>query len=296
MTYPFFMNPNDNPGIALVSTPLNNTNFHTWSCAMLVSLCSKNKPGFVLDTISCPKDTYRLLMVWDQCNTIVMSWITNSLEPDIAQSIMWMDSAADIWHELNDRYHQGDELENFLPLPSCSCTNTCTCNLFPKIWEYRENDYGIRFLKGLNEQYSSVRSYIMLMEHLPTINKVFSMLIQQECKFFSHTEELKTVAAVSNSSRGFGRGSFLGSGRGFDGGGRGFKICTHYNKLVDVCFKKHGYPPNYPQSNSDDSKNCSATSLDIEDALVPNNSNSSSLDNATQVFTLDQLKASLALL
>ncbi|XP_073219713.1 uncharacterized protein [Cicer arietinum] len=263
MLDPFFMHPSDNSGLALVSPPLNNTNFHSWSRAMLVSLRSKNKSGFVLGTIYRPKDTDRLSMAWDRCNTMVMSWITNSLEPNIAQSIMWMDSAAEIWHELNDRYHQGDifrisdlqeeiyglrqgdssitiyftnlkklwqELENFFPLPSCSCTPTCSCNLLPKIREYRENDYVIRFLKGLNEQYSPVRSQIMLMEPLPTISKVFSMLLQQERQFFSHTEELKTVAAVSNHSRGFGRGSSLGSGRGSGGRGRGYKICTHCNK------------------------------------------------------------------
>ncbi|XP_004515732.1 uncharacterized protein [Cicer arietinum] len=289
MLDPFFMHPSDNPGLTLVSPPLNNTNFHSWSRAMLVSLRSKNKTGFVLGTISRPKDTDRLSMAWDRCNTMVMSWITNSLELDIAQSIMWMDSAVEIWHELKidiikEIYFRFQTYKKkFMVLGK----------------GIQRDDYVIRFLKGLNEQYSPVRSQIMLMEPLPTISKVFSMLLQQERQFFSHTEELKTVAAVSNHSRGFGRGSFLGSGRGSGGCGRGYKICTHCNKsghTVDVCFKKHGYPPNYPRSNSGASNNCSSTSPDIEDAHTSATSDSSSLDNATQVFTLDQQNALLALI
>ena len=72
------------------------------------------------------------------------------------------------------------QLENFRPIPSCLCNIPCSCTMIPTIKSYRDNDYVIRFLKGLNDQYATVRPQIMLMEHLLTINKVFSFLIQQE--------------------------------------------------------------------------------------------------------------------
>lgn len=35
---------------------------------------------------------------------------------------------------------------------------------------------------GLNKQYQNVKSHILLMKHLPTINKVLSIVLQKERK------------------------------------------------------------------------------------------------------------------
>lgn len=44
---------------------------------------------------------------------MVMFWITNSISPEISQSILWMDSIKQIWDEFHDRYHQGDVFRIF---------------------------------------------------------------------------------------------------------------------------------------------------------------------------------------
>jgi len=41
-------------------------------------------------------------------------------------------------------------------------------------------NYAIRFLTGLNENFSVVKSQILLMDPLPSMNKIFSMVIQHE--------------------------------------------------------------------------------------------------------------------
>ncbi|QHN88769.1 uncharacterized protein DS421_16g566250 [Arachis hypogaea] len=46
--------------------------------------------------------------------------------------------------------------------------------------QYRLQSYMIRFLRGLNDQYASVCSHIMLLKPLPDVNTVFSLLLQQE--------------------------------------------------------------------------------------------------------------------
>ena len=124
-----------------------------------------------------------------------------------------METASDIWITLKKRYYQGDvfhisdlqeelyllkqgdatittyfkklkgliqELDHFHPIPSCPCAVICSCELIPIVKSYREGDYVIRFLKGLHEQYSTVRSNIMMMDPLLDLDKVFSILIQQE--------------------------------------------------------------------------------------------------------------------
>lgn len=73
-----------------------------------------------------------------------------------------------------------DEILNYRPLPTCSCINPCNCGAIITFETYQKNDYVIWFLKGLNEKFTNARSQIMLMESLPSINKVFSLVVKQE--------------------------------------------------------------------------------------------------------------------
>lgn len=178
------MHPSDNPWHVIVTPTLTNQNYHTWSRSLKMSLHSKNKLGFIDGTLLRPPTTERNSMAWDRCNTMVMAWITNSISPEIVESILWMEIAKEIWDELKERYHQGDifriselqekiyafwqgdqnitqyftmlkkiwqELDNFLPLPTCICVIPCSCSMLTTIKSYIDNDQVIRFLKGLNE-------------------------------------------------------------------------------------------------------------------------------------------------
>lgn len=98
----YYMHPNDNPGISIVSPHLNNLNYHSLSRSVDVALHSKNKLGFLDRTLKCPDDSDWLTLVWDMCNTMVMAWVTNSIDIDIAQSILWMETVHKIWVELRE--------------------------------------------------------------------------------------------------------------------------------------------------------------------------------------------------
>src|ERR1044072_9429932 len=76
-----------------------------------------------------------------------------------------------------------EELENYRPLHSCICPVKCSCLAAGSIREHRNQDYVMRFLTGLNEQFGAVKSQILLMEPLPSINRVSSMILQQERNF-----------------------------------------------------------------------------------------------------------------
>ena len=198
---PYYLHPNENPSLILVSPPLTGSNYHHWARAMMMALMSKNKFQFVDGSISVPDKKDLLFPAWQRCNNMVLTWINRSLSPSIAQSVIWINKAVDVWNDLKERFSHGDifrvaelqeelyqfkqgdlsvsdyftkmkiiwdELNNFRPLPDCSC---CAKS-------YIQQDYVIRFLKGLNDRFTNVRSQIMLMEPLPSINKVFSLIIQ----------------------------------------------------------------------------------------------------------------------
>jgi hypothetical protein len=93
---PYFLHSNENPGLVLVTPLLSGPNYHSWSRAMTMALRSKNKIQFVTGTLPRPNDEDHDSVAWDRCNTMIMSWLSNSVDPEISQSILWMDSAAEI--------------------------------------------------------------------------------------------------------------------------------------------------------------------------------------------------------
>ncbi|XP_057730046.1 uncharacterized protein LOC130945330 [Arachis stenosperma] len=230
-----------------------------------------------------------LYEAWDRCNDYIVSWITLALSPEIAQSVIWHDVAGDLWRDLKHMYSQGDifkmdkiddelstikkgelsvltnftklkaiweELENLRPIPPCvTCAATnCACGL-EIVRKYREDAYVVRFLKGLNEVYSYVKSQVMLMKPVPKIDEAFSLLLQQE-RQIHQTEPILNVRTLRNASSNTpqanrGRGRDRGAGRRRGKGTS--KQCSYYGKtdhLVDVCYKKHGMPPHFKQGGT----------------------------------------------
>ncbi|XP_019427180.1 PREDICTED: uncharacterized protein LOC109335501 [Lupinus angustifolius] len=170
---PYYIPPNESPGAILVSKPLNGNNYHSWSRAMWMSLKTKNKLQFIDGSLLKPSIEDPSFNTWDRVNTLVVSWLTQSIDASIVQSILWMETATEIWQDLHERYYQGDayrisqllceiytykqgnlsiaayhnhikglwqELDNFRPIPGCSCTHRGRCNLIPTIKGYKEND------------------------------------------------------------------------------------------------------------------------------------------------------------
>ena len=97
---PFFLHPSENPGLMLVSSPLTETNYHAWCRAMTMALVSKNKLGFADGSIVKPEPEDSLRIPWERNNTMVLSWISRSLSPEIYQSILYMDLASAVWTDL----------------------------------------------------------------------------------------------------------------------------------------------------------------------------------------------------
>ena len=219
---PFYLHPNESPSLVLASVPLSESNFHSWQRSMKMSLLTKNKLGFVDGSIQEPDANSTIHPFWRRCNTMVLAWIVRSLTPAIAQSVLWIDNARTLWDELQERFSQADlfrvsdlqeeifsfrqgdhsvtsyftslkilldEFDVLLPVPSCTCNANCTCHALQQVKTQRNTLQVARFLKGLSDQYSGVRSQIMLMSPLPTLNKVFGLIVQQERQFLAETGE-----------------------------------------------------------------------------------------------------------
>jgi len=148
----------------------------------------------------------------------------------------------------------------------------------------------------------------MLMDPVPSIGKVYSLLVQQERQGFVPLDKSKLLAISNNSFSGnfsYGRGNMNASrGRGDWGGktsggrGKGIRVCSFCgrpNHTVDTCFKKHGFPPHHQQENS--INNCTNVSANEKEQNLTNfedDQNHSSTEKLS--FIYEQHKALLPLL
>ncbi|KZV39960.1 hypothetical protein F511_15622 [Dorcoceras hygrometricum] len=274
LSSPYYLQNGDHPGLLLVFNLLARSNYNTWSRAMIVALTAKNKLGFIDNSIDKPRYDDLLYGSWTRCNSMVISWILNSVTRDIADSLMYMPTAREIWIDLHDIFHESndprvyqikkllnglqqgsmdissyytklrilwDELRDYQP------TSVCNCGSMKESITYQKQECVMHFLMGLNESYAQIRAQVLMMEPLPIISKVFALVVQEERQRSIHHAVAKTsidhpVSLNNVSSTTAPKVSKLG---------RGDKVvCSHChfrNHTVDKCYKLHGYPPGHPK-------------------------------------------------
>jgi hypothetical protein len=197
-----FIHSLDHSGLLLVTKRLNGDNYPIWKRSMIIALTAKNKIGFVNGSIETPSQATKPadFALWERCDKMVLSWLLNAVEPDLAKGAVYADTARDIWKDFEDRFSQGnapriyqiqkaiafhtqgsmpvsnyytklkgywDKLTFYRGTPSCSCNGMKEYNKF------KEQDQIMQFLMGLNDSYNVVRGQILLMKELLSVREVY---------------------------------------------------------------------------------------------------------------------------
>lgn len=118
---------------------------------------------------------------------------------------------------------------NFCPIPTCDATPAESCKRVQLFKNYRDCDSVLCFLHGLNESFAYAKSHILNLDPLPSLDRVFSMILQQERQL--HVGVLPTpiaftAQAPSNTSQGRSKAPFR-----FNSIKQGHaRLCTHCNR------------------------------------------------------------------
>ncbi|CAK9158903.1 unnamed protein product [Ilex paraguariensis] len=70
-----------------------------------------------------------------------------------------------------------EELSNYRP--NCSC-GKCSCGGVKNLNNHHQMEYIMSFLMGLDDSFSQVRGQLLLMDPMPSITRVFSLIVQEE--------------------------------------------------------------------------------------------------------------------
>ncbi|WVY93987.1 hypothetical protein V8G54_033075 [Vigna mungo] len=282
---PLYLHPGENLALVLVTPLLTENNFHQWERDMVVALETKNKERFIDDTLSCPPPTDPLHEAWRRSNRMVV--LAHLVDDSFDQAIY-------IWRDLKDRFshadkfrisdlqdqilacRQGDlsvseyytklkilwkELELYRCVLTYTCSTQCACGLLSKLHKEQEDDYVIRFLRGLNESYAQVHSQIMILDPMPSIVKT-----------------INSSASKHNSKN-----------------TKFCEKCKKANHTIETCYFRIGFPAGYRKNKPHNKASASLVEIDST-APIQHLDLDGNPPNDQFTFSKDQYQAILALL
>ncbi|RVW86850.1 hypothetical protein CK203_035988 [Vitis vinifera] len=227
--HPLFLHHSDQPGAVLVSQPLMEDNYTTWVQSMDMALTIKNKKGFVDGTLNRPTHNPNEQQQWDRCNILVKTWLLGAISKEISNSVIHCKDARTMWLELQEQFSHTNTVQLFNienAIHECAQgTGTvtsfftklkglwdekdalcgfppCTCATAAEVKTYMETQKTMKFLMGLGDNYATVRSNIIGMDPLPTVNKAYAMALRHE----KQAEASNGKVAVPNEAFAFSVG------------------------------------------------------------------------------------------
>lgn len=150
-----------------------------------MALLAKYKLSFVDDTIFVPTADDLFYSAWVRCNSMICSWLINSVSKKIADSIIYLPIAFAVWNDLRDRFRQNnlprvfqikkqldalhqcaidvtsyftqlkiirEKLVSFQSFPDCDCRRM-------KAWlDYQKHECILHFLIGMIDSFSHINA------------------------------------------------------------------------------------------------------------------------------------------
>ncbi|KAJ0834089.1 putative retrotransposon gag domain, retrotransposon Copia-like protein [Helianthus annuus] len=229
---PLFLHPSDSSSLTIVGIKLKGTeNYRVWSSAMKLALEAKNKFGFIDGKCKKNTDDEVLSSQWDRCNSVVLSWLLNSVSEELYLGQVFSKLASDVWTDLKETYDKVDgsivydlykkincitqngssvseyyhklntmwtQFDAVLQLPSCSCQAAKDYNDFSTLIKL------MQFLMGLDDVYQPVRTNLLTREPLPPVKVAFSIVSREESHRNSSVgTKSQNVSFVSKTGQNF---------------------------------------------------------------------------------------------
>ncbi|XP_061345605.1 uncharacterized protein LOC133291366 [Gastrolobium bilobum] len=173
---PCFLQSGDHLGLVLVTHTLSGSNFHSWIRAMTLALTAKNKLAFVDGSLFRPPSTDLLFQLG--IDSDLKTRYSQANGPRIFQLNQQISSLCQGSLDITSYYTKlkslYDELHDYLPLPRC------TCDTLHEMTFRNDQDHVLQFLIGLYDSFYVARAQILLLDPLPSLAKVFSMILQEE--------------------------------------------------------------------------------------------------------------------
>lgn len=121
-----------------------------------------------------------------------------------------------------------------------TCYHRFCCDEIRNAQEYRLEDQVIWFLIDLNDTFSVVKTQVLLIDLLPLINRIYSLVVQEESNHKNITPiEDNSILVHATHKPDFKHKN------GYSNVKNSHRVCTFCHKsghAIDFCYQNHGHP------------------------------------------------------
>ncbi|XP_071687905.1 uncharacterized protein [Rutidosis leptorrhynchoides] len=171
---------------------------------MEIALSTKKKIGFVTGTVVRSENDPVKAEAWDTCNNMQGNLVSD-----------YYTRFKCIW----------EELDSLSELPRISNVTPEVVAFLTTLNKQKEEEHLFQLLNGLDDKFSALRSQMLLMNPLPTVETACAMIQQEESKreMFTSVESTALYSKVSSDQK--------------------CTICVHKYHTPGKCWEKIRYPP-----------------------------------------------------
>ncbi|RVW39021.1 hypothetical protein CK203_089160 [Vitis vinifera] len=90
--------------VQITTIRLNGDNFLRWSQSVRMYIRGREKMGYLTGEKKAPTVVDPNYAIWDAENSMVMTWLANSMEEDISSNYMCYPTAQELWENVNQMY------------------------------------------------------------------------------------------------------------------------------------------------------------------------------------------------
>ncbi|KAI0498121.1 hypothetical protein KFK09_021362 [Dendrobium nobile] len=249
---------------------LNGRNYLKWSQFVRTYLKGKEKVHHLIG--GGPKERDPKFEVWDEADSMIMSWLWNSMTPEISDTFMFISTAKNIWDAARQTYSKARDAAQIFEVKvkvgstkqgSKTVTEYATIlqNLWQELDHYRcietrcpedaailknfiEKDRVYDFLAGLNAEFDQVRVQILGKEETPSLNESISLICTEESRrgVMLEPKVIESSAMVMNKESSW-KEKGKDSSKFKDKDSLWCNYCKKSRHTKETCWKIHGKPP-----------------------------------------------------
>ncbi|XP_023734446.1 uncharacterized protein LOC111882319 [Lactuca sativa] len=264
----------------------NKTNNETFDHGSPYYLHPSDYLRVVDETLQKPEKTHVNHMDWLRCDAMIKGQLTIDMEREIISSVKYASTTEEIWNNLRDRFGKEsaprayelkqlltktkqdgasvsayytklralwDEISSVFNIPKCSCAG-CKCGISKRLTELRDKERLYKFVLGLDNEFSTIRTKILAMKPIPTLGEAYHLVAEDEQQRAvstgkrTNSETVVFQAHIKRDANVWSQRK-MGPRNGKRGGNDKVEhcdFCGKYGHTRDGCFKRIGYPEWWP--------------------------------------------------
>ncbi|KAH6795113.1 hypothetical protein C2S52_005590 [Perilla frutescens var. hirtella] len=119
----------DSSLVLITGHKLNGHNYVQLSQSVFMFICGKGKDEYLTEEAESPESTDPSFRKWKIQNSMIMSWLINSMNNDIGENLLLSGTAKDIWDAAKETYSSSKNIQSFSWLNLHSMTSAKESNL-----------------------------------------------------------------------------------------------------------------------------------------------------------------------